>query len=929
MYGFKPKSARGKTVPQLADGEKVKPRGFKGGGLILGPGTGTSDSIETEKRPGTFIMPADSTQAIGADALEELGEEAEGMERQGSAGDDAVPVALSNGEFEFTPEQVQALGEAVLTVMRDATHERAEDQQKAGPKAAGFAPAQVFADGGMVAPRRMDIGQWTQGMDQWRGEQAIADARQAKAFQDQADADQYAVQQAQREQQRQSFFNGGVVENNVTRDGNSYSGGNVGGSVSINGQAGAGTMSTVPAPVAAAPVPAASATPAATPGATPTAPPAATPGATPAAAPAAPMGWAERNAQRNNEVTASSIVDSPERRAAQAKLMPTPALAPIAAPATPAVGGIPSAATAMDATKPKPFGAQPTSPFGFKPRGYADGGTVQDEEERARRIAQIPVGGTMPAPPADGSGSSEFTRNVNNGLNALGGMGVVSSVPLRAGQAAKAAAAGSGATALPSGIPRLTGPAQAAAAPAADFVAGMGPGATTYANTIPRIGNAPTQALPAVNAALQEGAQANVLAAAARTAAGANAAAPDQPANPALAATAQAAPIPATPGGAVFGFYPQLAGGQRTTYATDAKLRTGVQATGPSTFVPAKPSEKTIVGGGDGKRMNAMQDPRSFIAGSGSAANAPGQNAAPGSDRGPASPPAAEANAPAPTNAQPTLGAGEVTAQNDAAARALSAVLSASAAPAGFQPGFVQAPIVRNSTNDWAARKALENMATAASSITNRPEWQSGSTTIAGSLKGHNGAGDPEGKVAAYKAALANDLALQQAQPNMEQAAMRENAANQRVAMQEQGSNTREAGRNALTAEELGLKREAQGFQTREAQQKEQLRNVLLDPKSTPEQRAVAQRNLAALSGKTAADRMQTVALPDTTNEMGQVVRGGQALVRVLEDGTVQQVPIGAQQGAALPPGMKRQIGTSNGRPVYEDMNGKQVIAKG
>ena len=29
MYGFKPKSARGKTVPQLADGENVKPRGFK------------------------------------------------------------------------------------------------------------------------------------------------------------------------------------------------------------------------------------------------------------------------------------------------------------------------------------------------------------------------------------------------------------------------------------------------------------------------------------------------------------------------------------------------------------------------------------------------------------------------------------------------------------------------------------------------------------------------------------------------------------------------------------------------------------------------------------------------------------------------------------------------------------------------------------
>jgi hypothetical protein len=118
--------------------------------------------------------------------------------------------------------------------------------------------------------------------------------------------------------------------------------------------------------------------------------------------------------------------------------------------------------------------------------------------------------------------------------------------------------------------------------------------------------------------------------------------------------------------------------------------------------------------------------------------------------------------------------------------------------------------------------------------------------------------------------------------------------------MQEQGASARDAGRTALARDEFGLKKEAAGFQTRAAAQQEQLRNVLLDPKSTPEQRAVAQRNLAALSGKTAADRMQTVALPDTTNETGQVVRGGQALVRVLEDGTVQQVPIGGN--AALPP---------------------------
>jgi len=244
----------------LKDGGVV-PRGFKPGGLIRGPGTGTSDSIQTEKRPGTFIMPADSTQAIGPEALEELGEvDDSAVEEQG----EKVPVRLSNGEFELPPEQVQALGEAVLTVLRDATHERTEEGRRASPKAAGFAPRQLFADGGMV-------------------------------------------------------------ENDVTRVGNSYSGGNVGGSVSINGQAGAGAMSTVPAPVAPAPAPAEA--PAAAVASTTTSP--ATPSAAPAApttaapAPAAPMGWAERNAQRSTQVTASSIMDSPERRAAQAKLSHT------------------------------------------------------------------------------------------------------------------------------------------------------------------------------------------------------------------------------------------------------------------------------------------------------------------------------------------------------------------------------------------------------------------------------------------------------------------------------------------------------------------------------------------------------------------------------------------------------------------------------
>lgn len=124
------------------------PQYFANGGVVRGPGTGTSDDIETEVPPGTFIMPADSTDAIGPSALEQMG---------------TVPVRLSDGEFEMPPEQVMALGAAVLKAMKDATHTPVNgqdggqtDAELASP--AGFqsaeqrmaAPPQMFADGGIV-----------------------------------------------------------------------------------------------------------------------------------------------------------------------------------------------------------------------------------------------------------------------------------------------------------------------------------------------------------------------------------------------------------------------------------------------------------------------------------------------------------------------------------------------------------------------------------------------------------------------------------------------------------------------------------------------------------------------------------------------------------------------------------------------------------
>ena len=58
--------------------------------------------------------------------------------------------------------------------------------------------------------------------------------------------------------------------------------------------------------------------------------------------------------------------------------------------------------------------------------------------------------------------------------------------------------------------------------------------------------------------------------------------------------------------GAVFGFYPQMTDNQGTSYATGDKLRTGVQADGPSSFSPAR-----VATDPGAMRLDNYSDPRS------------------------------------------------------------------------------------------------------------------------------------------------------------------------------------------------------------------------------------------------------------------------------------------------------------------------------
>ncbi|CAE6949337.1 conserved protein of unknown function [Ectopseudomonas oleovorans] len=126
------------------------------GGLIEGPGTGTSDSIEKTVPQGTYILPADTTAQLGLGMPGRNGQDTPAKEqpRLGMPGKQ-VPVAVSNGEYEMAPQDVHALGAVVLDQLKNATHQqkgfgltRAVMAAAKGKQADG--PRQYFADGGVA-----------------------------------------------------------------------------------------------------------------------------------------------------------------------------------------------------------------------------------------------------------------------------------------------------------------------------------------------------------------------------------------------------------------------------------------------------------------------------------------------------------------------------------------------------------------------------------------------------------------------------------------------------------------------------------------------------------------------------------------------------------------------------------------------------------
>jgi len=129
------------------------------GGLITGPGTGTSDSIQDEVPEGTYILPADTTAAIAPASSGGFGvrghkewkakqdAQANQVPNYGNFGAyrNKVPVNVSNGELKVSPDLLQNVGASALDGLLEATHTPVAEQESTAEK-----PELFFADGGQV-----------------------------------------------------------------------------------------------------------------------------------------------------------------------------------------------------------------------------------------------------------------------------------------------------------------------------------------------------------------------------------------------------------------------------------------------------------------------------------------------------------------------------------------------------------------------------------------------------------------------------------------------------------------------------------------------------------------------------------------------------------------------------------------------------------
>ncbi len=139
-------------LPRLAKGGKVCKAE---GGLVKGPGTGTSDSIDATVPAESFIIPADVVKTLGLDFFNRLRELAdpEGRAEDAAEGQEEVDVKLSNGEFQFTPQEAKVLGVDFLNKLITGVEQESATEGKAEGEHVDRETHQLkehYADGGYV-----------------------------------------------------------------------------------------------------------------------------------------------------------------------------------------------------------------------------------------------------------------------------------------------------------------------------------------------------------------------------------------------------------------------------------------------------------------------------------------------------------------------------------------------------------------------------------------------------------------------------------------------------------------------------------------------------------------------------------------------------------------------------------------------------------
>lgn len=130
-------------------------------------------------------------------------------------------------------------------------------------------------------------------------------------------------------------------------------------------------------------------------------------------------------------------------------------------------------------------------------------------------------------------------------------------------------------------------------------------------------------------------------------------------------------------------------------------------------------------------------------------------------------------------------------------------------------------------------------------------------------------------------------------------------------------------GRQGIAGEDLGLRREAQGFQTRAAKRQEELQ-ARYEAAKTPEERSAIAQQIRDLSGKEYPNRFTVVPggqeIDPTTN---QLVRRPDRVINNQTGAFVDQ----PKAATSVPAGMKLVGRTPSGQDVYEDGQGKRFTA--